>query len=291
MSSQGSIFYNKLEFSHPSRKIVGRFLFWIALIFLGLTACSFLEGIQTPTPGATANLTEQMTYEVINVFPHDPDAFTQGLVYLDGLLYESTGLYGESSLRKVVLETGEVLQQVNLAPAYFAEGLTNWEDSLVQLSWRERTGWVYDLADFSLRDQFSYPTEGWGLTQDGERLIMSDGSAYLYDLDPETFEVLDSVLVIDDGVAVERLNELEYIRGEVFANIWQTESIIRIDPDTGEVVGWIDLSGILPADARTDQTDVLNGIAYDAGLDRLFITGKRWPHVYEIRLIPMDSEN
>jgi len=245
----------------------------------------------TPTPGATANLTEQMTYEVINVFPHDADAFTQGLVYLDGFLYESTGLYGESSLRKVVLETGVVLKQINLDPAYFAEGLTHWGESLVQLSWRERTGWVYDLDEFSLQDQFSYATEGWGLTQDGERLIMSDGSAYLYFLDPETFTILDSVLVTDDGAAVERLNELEYARGEVFANIWQTESIIRIDPETGEVLGWIDLSGILPAEARTDQTDVLNGIAYDAELDRLFITGKRWPHLYEVRLVPVNSEN
>lgn len=282
---------NKQKFWYYSRKIEQWLLVWSALILLVLSGCSFLEDNQTPTPGATANLTEQMTYEVINIFPHDADAFTQGLIYLDGFLYESTGLYGESSLRKVALETGEVLQQVDLDQAYFAEGLTKWEDSLVQLSWREGTGWVYDLVDFSLRETFSYSTEGWGLTQDGERLIMSDGSAYLYYLDPETYEVLDSVLVTDDGIAVERLNELEYVRGEIFANIWQTESIIRINPATGEVLGWIDLSGILPVENRTDQTDVLNGIAYDAEMDRLFITGKRWPHLYEIRLVPVDSEH
>jgi len=274
----------------PKNRLIWTLTIWIGVL-LFQTACAPSIVKMTPTPGATANLTEQMTYEVINVFPHDADAFTQGLVYLDGFLYESTGLYGESSLRKVVLETGVVLKQINLDPAYFAEGLTHWGESLVQLSWRERTGWVYDLDEFSLQDQFSYATEGWGLTQDGERLIMSDGSAYLYFLDPETFTILDSVLVTDDGAAVERLNELEYARGEVFANIWQTESIIRIDPETGEVLGWIDLSGILPAEARTDQTDVLNGIAYDAELDRLFITGKRWPHLYEVRLVPVNSEN
>jgi len=274
----------------PKNRLIWTLTIWIGVL-LFQTACAPSIVTMTPTPGATANLTEQMTYEVINVFPHDADAFTQGLVYLDGFLYESTGLYGESSLRKVVLETGVVLKQINLDPAYFAEGLTHWGESLVQLSWRERTGWVYDLDEFSLQDQFSYATEGWGLTQDGERLIMSDGSAYLYFLDPETFTILDSVLVTDDGAAVERLNELEYARGEVFANIWQTESIIRIDPETGEVLGWIDLSGILPAEARTDQTDVLNGIAYDAELDRLFITGKRWPHLYEVRLVPVNSEN
>lgn len=266
------------------------FLYGMAGVFLFLASCAPYPATMTPTPGATAFLTEHMTYEVVKVYPHDPQAFTQGLIFLDGFFYESTGLYGESSLRKVQIETGEVLQSVELSPAYFGEGLTDWDDSLVLLSWREGTGWVYDLADFSLRDQFSYATEGWGLTQDGERLIMSDGTAHLYFLDPATLKILDSVLVTDNGVAVERLNELEYVRGEVFANIWLTDSIIRIDPDTGELLGWIDLSGILPQEERTDQTDVLNGIAYDPELDRLFITGKRWPKLYEIRLVPIDPE-
>lgn len=265
-------------------------MYGIVGVLLFLASCTPYLAPMTPTPGATAFLTEHMTYEVVKVYPHDPQAFTQGLIFLDGFFYESTGLYGESSLRKVQIETGEVLQSVELSPAYFGEGLTDWDDSLVLLSWREGTGWVYDLADFSLRDQFSYATEGWGLTQDGERLIMSDGTAHLYFLDPATFKILDSVLVMDNGVAVEKLNELEFIRGEVFANIWQTDSIIRIDPKTGEVLGWIDLSGILPVEERTAQTNVLNGIAYDAVSDRLFITGKFWPKLYEIRLVPIDPE-
>jgi len=229
----------------------------------------------------------QMTYQVINTYPHDPEAFTQGLIYLDAFIYESTGQYGASSLRKIVLETGEVKHQVDLLPEYFAEGLTAWGESLVQLTWRERTGFVYNRADFSLEDQFGYSTEGWGITHDGQRLILSDGTARLYFLSPETYQVLGSVTVKNQGVEVQRLNELEYIRGEVFANIWQTDSIVRINPDTGQVLGWIDLGGILPRDARQADTDVLNGIAYDPVQDRLFITGKRWPFIYEIRLIPL----
>jgi glutamine cyclotransferase/dienelactone hydrolase len=228
-----------------------------------------------------------MTYEVIHVFPHDPLAFTQGLIYLDGFLYESTGLYGQSSLRKVALETGEVLQQVDLGSEYFAEGLTAWEDTLIQLTWRKGIGFVYQLEDFSLIDSFTYETEGWGLTHDGERLIMSDGTSKLYFLDPQTYQVTGSVNVTDQGEDITRLNELEYIRGEVFANIWQTDDIARIDPTTGDVLGWIDLSGLLPEDERTTETDVLNGIAYDTEQDRLFVTGKFWPKLFEIRLVPV----
>ena len=248
-----------------------------------------------PSSTATATITvppemfQPMTYEVVNAFPHDPEAFTQGLIYLDGYLYESTGLYGESSLRKVELETGEVLQQVDLSSEYFAEGLTAWEDTLLQITWRENTGFVYDLEDFSLLDQFSYSTEGWGLTQDDQQLIMSDGTPTLYFLDPATFEVIGSVTVTYQGETVERLNELEYFDGQVFANIWQTDYIVRIDPASGEVLGWIDLGGILPQDLRTATTDVLNGIAYDQEGDRLFITGKFWPRLYEIRLVPASS--
>lgn len=229
-----------------------------------------------------------MTYAVINVFPHDPQAFTQGLIFLDGFLYESTGLYGESSLRKVALETGAVLQQVDLSSEYFAEGLTVWEDTLIQLTWREGTGFVYSRDDFSLLSQFTYATEGWGLTHDGERLIMSDGSAKLYFIDPDTFQVTGNISVTDQGENVRRLNELEFIDGEVFANIYMTDDLVRIDPATGEVLGWIDLSGLLPAEDRTPQTDVLNGIAYDQVQDRLFVTGKFWPKLFEIRLIPID---
>jgi len=233
----------------------------------------------------------QMTYQVINAYPHDPKAFTQGLIFLDGYVFESTGQYGVSSLRKIVLESGEVLQQLDLLPEYFAEGLTAWEDSLVQLTWRERTGFVYDRQDFTLIDRFSYPTEGWGITHDGQRLILSDGTSRLYFLSPETYQVLHYVIVKNEGAEIQHLNELEYIRGEVFANIWRTDYIVRINPDTGQVLGWIDLGGILPPEARKDDTSVLNGIAYDPGNDRLFITGKRWPFLYEIRLIPLIAED
>jgi glutamine cyclotransferase len=208
------------------------------------------------------------------------------LIYLDGFLYESAGLYGESTLRKVELETGAVLERIDLSLEYFAEGLTVWDDTLIQLTWREGTGFVYRLDDFSLLQRFIFSTEGWGLTQDGERLIMSDGTAALYFLNPETFLVEDSVAVTYQGELIQRVNELEYVRGEVYANIWPTEQIIRIDPASGQVLGWIDLSGILPPELRKEDTNVLNGIAYDPERDRLFITGKFWPSVFEVRLTP-----
>jgi len=245
----------------------------------------------TPSPAATRTeeFTPVMTYEVLNIFPHDPQAFTQGLVYHEGYLYESTGLYGGSSLRKVELETGEVLRKVDLSEAYFAEGLALYEDRLFQLTWREGTGFIYGLEDFSLIDQFVYQTEGWGLTHDGERLIMSDGTNNLYFLDPNTLQITKTLEVTFMGEEIVRLNELEYIRGEIYANIWQTDYIVRIDPTTGDVLGWIDLGGILPEDLR-GGTDVLNGIAYDQEGDRLFVTGKFWPQLYEIQLIPVPAE-
>ncbi len=240
-----------------------------------------------PRSSLPDNLELYMTYEVLNVYPHDPEAFTQGLVYQEGFLYESTGLYGESSLRKVVLETGEVLQRIELSPEYFAEGLAVWEDRLVQLTWREGTGFVYSQEDFSILTRFTYPTEGWGLTHDGQSLIMSDGTDKLIFLDPETFQAKGSLSVTWEGTQVYRLNELEYIRGEVYANVWQTDDIVRIDPRTGEVTGWIDMRGILPGESRTPHTDVLNGIAYDPEGDRLFVTGKFWSWLYEVQLIPV----
>lgn len=236
----------------------------------------------------TPELAPPMTYEVINEFPHDPLAFTQGLIYLDGYLYESTGINNRSSVRKVDLETGEVLQQVDLSWEYFGEGLTDWEDMLVQLTWRENTGFVYDREDFSLLDQFTYPTEGWGLTHDGHQLIMSDGTASIYFLNPDTWEVTGRVAVTYQGKNIAYLNELEYIEGEIFANIYRTDDIVRIDPSSGEVLGWIDLGGILPHDLRKG-TDVLNGIAYDQEGDRLFITGKFWPRLYEIQLVSVST--
>jgi glutaminyl-peptide cyclotransferase len=225
------------------------------------------------------------TYEVINVYPHDPEAFTQGLVFDGEMLYEGTGLNGRSSLRRVELSSGQVLQQVDLAAEYFGEGITVWDERIIQLTWQSRRGFVYDKTTFERLGEFSYATEGWGITHDGRRLIMSDGSATLYFWNPDTFTPVDSVDVYDISGPVMRLNELEYIDGEVWANIWQTDRIARIDPVTGQVLGWVDLSGLLTPEERAG-TDVLNGIAYMPESDRLFVTGKLWPKLFEIRVIP-----
>lgn len=227
-----------------------------------------------------------LTYEVIHRYPHDPEAFTQGLIYLDGFLYESTGLYGKSSLRKLEITTGKVLQKKSIAPGYFAEGLTEWKQKLLQLTWQEQTGFIYAADTFDQIGKFAYSTEGWGLTHDGSAFIMSDGTQTLYFLDPNTFQVTRRISASDRGAPVSRLNELEYIRGEIFANIWMTDQIVRIDPATGNVLGWIDLAGLYPKRDRTPSADVMNGIAYDAGKDRIFITGKQWPFLYEIKLAP-----
>lgn len=225
------------------------------------------------------------TYKVLHVYPHDPDAFTQGLAYENGSFYESTGLYGSSSLRKVDPESGAPYEMIYLSNAVFGEGLTIFGDTLIQLTWREKTGYVYDKNSFELLQEFHYATEGWGITHDGGRLIVSDGSSTLYYWHPETFEVTGTLTVRDHGQPVKRLNELEYIRGVIYANVWETNRIAKIAPDTGEVVGWIYLDGLLPPEDRPGA-DVLNGIAYDAAGDRLFVTGKLWPKLFEIKLMP-----
>jgi len=226
------------------------------------------------------------TYSVVNTYPHDPTAYTQGLVYSDGELFESAGLYGQSSLRRVALETGEMLQRYDLPSKYFAEGLALVDDRLIQLTWQSQVGFVYDATTFELLDQFSYPTEGWGLAWDGRHLIMSDGSATLRYLDPDTFAVERSLVVTDGDTPIVKLNELEVIDGEVWANIYQTDRIVRISPRTGAVVGWIDLTGLLPVEDRQPGVDVLNGIAWDAAGKRILVTGKRWPKLFEIVLHP-----
>ncbi|HKW02404.1 MAG TPA: glutaminyl-peptide cyclotransferase [Vicinamibacterales bacterium] len=228
-------------------------------------------------------------YEVVHAYPHDPEAFTQGLIYLDGFLYESTGLNGKSSVRKVKLETGEVLQRRDVDARYFAEGMTEWQGTLVQLTWQTRIGFVYDLATFAPKTTFGYLGEGWGLTHDATRLIMSDGTANLRFLDPATLTETGRVTVTDRTQPVTRLNELEFIKGEVYANVWGTDSIVRIAPETGQVTGWINLAGILPVADRTPGADVLNGIAYDAARDRLFVTGKQWSKLFEVRLVRRGS--
>ncbi len=221
---------------------------------------------------------------MLHVWPHERTAFTQGLLFLDGILLESTGLYGQSSLRKVDLETGNVVKRVEVPTQYFAEGLAALNSKLFQLTWQNQKGFVYDLASFRLEQEFSYQGEGWGLTTDGHLLIMSDGTDQIRFLDPGTFEEKRRVAVLAHGRPVLRLNELEYIKGEVFANVWGSDYVVRIDPATGKVVGVIDFTGLLAAQDRTENTDVLNGIAYDAAGDRLFVTGKRWPKLFEVRL-------
>jgi glutamine cyclotransferase len=226
-------------------------------------------------------------YKVVRSFPHDRQAFTQGLVYLDGMLYEGTGLNGRSGIRKVRLETGEVLQVQPLDARYFGEGIAVWKDRLFQLTWQSGLGFVYDRDSFQQQGTFKYSGEGWGLTHDGTRLIMSDGSesGTLRFFNPQTLQPAGSLVVRDGATPVKHLNELEYIKGEIYANVWQTERIARISPRTGRVTAWIDLHGLLdPREAAADA--VLNGIAYDSAGDRLFVTGKLWPRIFEIQLIP-----
>jgi glutamine cyclotransferase len=225
------------------------------------------------------------SYTVVRSYLHDPDAFTQGLLVRGGFLYESTGQYGQSTLRKVRLDNGQVVQQHRLDKRYFGEGLTDWEGKLIQLTWREGLAFVYDLATFKPERTFAYNGEGWGLTHDGKRLIMSDGSSTLRFLHPETFRELGRITVLDRGRGVTDLNELEYVNGEIFANVWNTDRIARIAPASGQVTGWIDLAGLWPQAERGTSDAVLNGIAYDASSRRLFVTGKLWPRIYEIALV------
>ena len=236
-------------------------------------------------PASEAGGTPEYTYQIVHTYHHDPTAFTQGLLYMDGVLYEGTGLEEQSSIRKVKLETGEVLQKRDVPGIYFGEGIVVWRDRLLELTWKAEKGLIYDLASFNPKGEFPYPGEGWGLTTDGKRIIMSDGSAELRFWDPETLKETGRITVTDNGHPIDRLNELEWVKGEVYANIWQTERIARIDPKTGKVVGWIDLHGLLTPSDITADTDVLNGIAYDAKGDRLFVTGKKWPKLFEIKLV------
>jgi glutaminyl-peptide cyclotransferase len=250
----------------------------LPLVLLSVLACSSERSVSrgTPTYG----------FEVIQSWPHDPQAFTQGLVFRNGRLYEGTGGNGESSLREVELATGAVLRRRDLAAQYFGEGITFLGGRLFQLTWRSRVGFIYDAATFQPAGQFSYTGEGWGLTDDGTSLILSDGTSTLRFLDPTTFAVQRTLKVTDNGREVSQLNELEYVNGEVYANVWMKDVIARIDPATGNVKGWIDLTGLLAPEDRTGREDVLNGIAYDVANNRLLVTGKRWPRLFQIRVVP-----
>lgn len=226
------------------------------------------------------------TYKIIHTYPHDPRAYTQGLVYIDGHLYESTGLNGRSSLRMDDLTTGRVLQSSPVPSQYFAEGLAPSGSTLVQLTWQSHVAFVYDRFSFRLLKTFHYDCDGWGLTEDGKNLIESDGTSEIRFFDPQTFHEVRHIAVKDHGAQVDQLNELEYIHGQIYANVWHTDRIARISPATGQVLGWINLAGLLPPGSVTDPEAVLNGIAYDAAHDRLFVTGKLWPKLFEIKVIP-----
>lgn len=256
-----------------------------SLVAAALLAATSIDARSVTAPPQRRALSSAAVfgYTIVRSYPHDPGAFTQGLVYRDGFLYEGTGLNGRSSIRKVRLETGEVLQVKKLEPHYFGEGIALASNALVQLTWQSGIGFVYDEKTFERTGTFSYKGEGWGLTNDGTHLIMSDGSAQLRFLDPKTFREVRRLTVREGGQPVLQLNELEYIRGEIFANIWQSDRIARISPKTGQVTAWVDLRGLL-APSESAGVDVLNGIAYDAAGDRLFVTGKLWPRLFHIRV-------
>ncbi len=228
---------------------------------------------------------QEYTYEIVNTYDHDPNAFTQGLVFCDGFLYEGTGQRGESTIRQVELATGNVVRSRPLEDRYFGEGITIWQDRIIQLTWESETGLVFDKQSLEPRGQFRYSGQGWGLTHDGTNLIMSNGSATLRYLQPDTYQEVRTLHVTRFGFSLDRLNELEYFGGEIYANVWGQDFIARISPETGEVVGELNLTGLRPDSTWADNDAVLNGIAYDARGERLFVTGKRWPKLFEIRQI------
>jgi len=259
----------------------------VAAIAMGLAAAAgagVASGSQSPVRDGTA--APVTGYRILHTYPHDPDAYTQGLEFVDGYLYEGTGINGRSSIRKVQLETGKVVRQRPLPRAHFGEGITVWKSRLFELTWQSNVAFTYDRESFEPRQSFHYDGEGWGLTHDSALLIMSDGTADLRFLDPDTFKEQRRVTVKDAGRPVPELNELEYVNGQIFANVWTTDRIARIEPGTGRVLGWIDLNGLIPAAQRANGDAVLNGIAYDAQRNRLFVTGKLWPKLFEITISP-----
>jgi glutamine cyclotransferase len=250
----------------------------ISLLLLSLlTACS----ASAPAPADALVPIQHVT--VVRSFPHDSGAFTEGLLYRDGKLFESTGMEGRSDIREVRLEDGKVLRRVALSPRLFGEGIVDWNGELISLTWQTGIGFRWDLATFAKKSEFHYPGEGWALTRSHDEIVMSDGTPVLRFLDPKTLAVRRRLTVTEDGAPVERLNEIEWIKGEIWANVWLTDSIVRIDPKTGKVLARIDLTG-LGNPAIRGEDDVLNGIAYDAAGDRIFVTGKNWPQLYQVKI-------
>jgi glutaminyl-peptide cyclotransferase len=269
----------------------------LGLLILGLCSChiaSITPQKDIPEISGQANREEILsqntiplfTYKIIKTYPHDVTSYTEGLQILDGYLYEGTGRYGQSRLLKTELKTGKALQQHELGPRYFGEGITVFQNNIYQLTYKSNVGFIYDKDSFEAKKRFHYLTQGWGITNDGTQLIMSDGSAALIFLNPETLEVKKYIIVSDDKSEVGFLNELEYANGEIYANVWQTDFIARISPETGKITGWIDLTGINPDPEKLKYPYVLNGIAYDEKSGHLIIAGKCWPELYEIELVP-----
>jgi glutamine cyclotransferase len=242
------------------------------------------------TPTQTSQHTPVYLCKIVNTYPHDRNAFTQGLVFEKNHLYEGTGLYGRSSLRKIQLENGVILQIRNLSDQYFGEGITIYQDKIIQLTWKNKVGFVYDKDNFQKIQEFHYLTDGWGLTYDGEHLILSDGTSTLHLIDPETYEEVNQIQVFSKEGPVKDLNELEYVKGEIYANVWQTNFIARISPTTGKVTGWIDLSELRSIENSSNPAAIPNGIAYDPKSDRLFVTGKLWSKIFEIELVQIDQK-
>jgi glutamine cyclotransferase len=250
------------------------------LALLLLASCGASAPAEPPVDG----------YRIVREYPHDPMAFTEGLFFLDGKLYESTGLNRQSTIREVRLEDGKVLRSVDIAPQYFGEGIVNWGPDILSLTWQDGIGFRWNRSDFRPKGQFRYTGEGWALTQDGKNIVMSDGTSELRFIDPATMQERKRISVTYQGQPVERLNELEYVKGEIYANIWMGRRIARIDPKSGAVKGWIDLSQLALENANGDPDAVLNGIAYDSKGDRLFVTGKNWAKLFEIKIVPRGKE-
>jgi glutamine cyclotransferase len=250
---------------------------------LSLSLIFLVAGCSSGAPASPEDI-PVYTFQVVNSWPHDCKAFTQGLIFYQDVFYESTGQYGESSLRRVEPLTGKVLSKIKVSKEYFAEGIAIFQGKIFQLTWQSHKGFIYDLENFKRIGEFSYDGEGWGLTHDERSLIMSDGTNQLRFLDPVSLKVERTLNVFEDNHPLTQLNELEYVKGEIYANIWHTDRIVRIDPASGKILGSIDLQGLLTSKGDCSQTDVLNGIAYDEATDRLFVTGKLWPKVFEIKL-------
>ena len=244
---------------------------------------------QSAAPAFDDDIPAYYNYRVVNVYPHDRRAFTQGLVYHNGVLYEGVGEYGKSALRKVELETGRVLEERRLLPEFFGEGIAVFGERIFQLTWKTHVGFIYDRGSMRILREFRYATEGWGMTNDDKELIMSDGTSTLYYMDPATLQLRGELRVTDRGRPVENLNELEYIGDEIYSNVWMEDVIARISPDSGKVTAWINMEGLLTREDRLIPVDVLNGIAYDDSNNRLFVTGKLWPKLFQIELVPAEG--